>query len=42
MNDFFFDDAEFGVGSEDMLVKALSAGYGSDAAAFAGGRALLK
>ena len=42
MRDFFFDGgAETGPGSEDMLLKALSAGYGTDTAAFTGGRALI-
>ena len=40
MREFFFDGAEVGSGSEDMLMKALSAGYGTDAAQFVGGRAL--
>ena len=42
LRDFFFEDgvAEVGAGSEEMLLKALSAGYGTNAAEFAGGRAL--
>jgi hypothetical protein len=40
MREFFFDGAEVGAGSEEMLLKALSAGYGTDAAQFTGGRAL--
>jgi hypothetical protein len=41
MKDFFFDDgAEPGFGSEEMLIKALSAGVGTNAATFTGGRAL--
>jgi len=41
-NDFFFDgDAdEVGRGSEEMLIKALTAGFGVNAAEFTGGRAL--
>ena len=42
LRDFFFDGgAETGAGSEEMLVKALSAGYGTDSATFTGGRALI-
>jgi hypothetical protein len=37
---FFGEGVETGYGSEDMLLKALSAGYGTDAAEFTGGRAL--
>jgi hypothetical protein len=41
LKDFFYDgDVETGAGSEEMLLKALSAGYGTDAANFTGGRAL--
>ena len=41
MRELFFDGgSETGVGSEEMLLKALSAGYGTDAATFTGGRAL--
>jgi hypothetical protein len=40
MKDFFEGDAEVGRGSEEMLMKALSAGFGTDAAQFTGGRAL--
>jgi hypothetical protein len=40
MKELFFDGAEVGAGGEDMLLKALSAGYGADAAQFTGGRAL--
>ncbi|MDR1351671.1 MAG: hypothetical protein LBK05_00185 [Treponema sp.] len=41
MKDFFYEEsAEPGFGSEEMLIKALSAGYGTDAAQFTGGRAL--
>ena len=36
-----FTIPECGVGSEEMLLKALSAGYGTDAAMFTGGRALI-
>jgi hypothetical protein len=42
LKDLFFDSgAETGAGSEEMLLKALSAGYGTDAATFTGGRALM-
>jgi hypothetical protein len=42
MKEFFFDGgAETGAGSEEMLLKALAAGYGTDAATFTGGRALI-
>ena len=41
LKDFFFEEgAEAGYGSEEMLIKALSAGYGTNAADFTGGRAL--
>jgi hypothetical protein len=41
-NDFFFDGgAETGIGSEEMLLKALAAGHGTDSATFTGGRALI-
>ena len=41
VKDFFFEDgAELGYGSEEQLIKALSAGYGTNAAEFTGGRAL--
>jgi hypothetical protein len=39
INNLFVPD--MGQGSEDMLLKALSSGYGTDAAEFAGGRALV-
>jgi hypothetical protein len=37
---FFGEGVETGSGSEEMLLKALAAGYGTDAADFTGGRAL--
>ena len=40
MNDLF-TIPEVGAGGEEMLLKALAAGYGTDAAQFAGGRALI-
>ena len=42
LKDFFYESggAEVGAGSEEMLLKALSAGYGTNAAEFTGGRAL--
>ncbi|MDR1232155.1 MAG: hypothetical protein LBK61_12250 [Spirochaetaceae bacterium] len=40
--DLFFDGgSETGAGSEEMLLKALTAGYGTDSAQFTGGRALI-
>jgi hypothetical protein len=43
LKEFFYDGgAETGThGSEDMLLKALMAGYGTDSATFTGGRALM-
>ncbi|MDR0583270.1 MAG: hypothetical protein LBG57_02830 [Treponema sp.] len=42
IKEFFFDSgSETGYGSEEMLIKALSAGYGTNAAEFTGGRALI-
>jgi hypothetical protein len=42
MKEFFFDGgAETGAGSEEMLLKALAAGHGTDSATFTGGRALI-
>ena len=40
LNDFFDDGAEIGRGSEEAMMKALSAGFGTDAAQMTGGRAL--
>jgi hypothetical protein len=40
MREDLFETPEFGAGSEEMLMKALSAGYGTDASQFTGGRAL--
>ena len=40
LKDFFDDGAEVGRGSEEALLKALAAGFGTDAAQFTGGRAL--
>ena len=40
MREDLFETPEFGAGSEEMLMKALSAGFGTDAAQFTGGRAL--
>jgi hypothetical protein len=40
LEEFFDNGTEIGSGSEEMLLKALSAGYGTDAAGFQGGRAL--
>ena len=39
--DDLFTIPEVGAGSEEMLLKALAAGYGTDAAQFTGGRALI-
>jgi len=40
LTEFFEDGVDLGRGSEEMLLKALSAGFGTDAAQFTGGRAL--
>jgi hypothetical protein len=40
LNEFFEDGVEIGKGSEEALLKALTAGFGTDAREFTGGRAL--
>jgi len=40
LSEFFEDGVDVGKGSEEMLMKAMSIGYGTNAAEFTGGRAL--